>query len=474
MILIGFLSFLFFTTGLIGFWASRKNKKSEVDYFLASQSVSPYILGLSSSASKFSGVIFAGFMGFAYTNGTVIIWLLIASGIGHCVAFSLASYRLQQINVKGWALSVNELISFWRGDDRVWLRRFLGFISLFFLSIMAALQLKAGGKALEGILEWPFYIGVLLSSIIILFYCWSGGIRASIWTDASQMIVMIFSLLLILVMAVVQEGGIINLVKNFMATTSDSNQVALFPQNLSIGGPGGLLLFTLGAIGMGACNVGQPQMLIRSMVLRSSIEVKKFIITNCLVDTGFRVLCVFVGLSTRVILRDVPISDAEHVLFLSAKATLPAIAVGIVLAGTFSAALSSADSQIISCTSSLMRDFSYMPKQSLILAKLGTLGVTLVATLIALFSKSSIFLLSVFAFSGLGASIGSILILRLFNCNISQWATILVGLVGGSTVIIWKLTGLTRYIYEAIPGFLAAFSCYFILKFIHFLSKRKC
>ena len=74
--------------------AARKSKRSEGDYFLASQDVSPYVLALSGSASKFSGFMFAGFMGAAYGGGTMVIWLALGLAVGAFVAYWLTIFRL--------------------------------------------------------------------------------------------------------------------------------------------------------------------------------------------------------------------------------------------------------------------------------------------------------------------------------------------------------------------------------------------
>ena len=460
MVLFSFLFFLIGITGIIGFWAARKSKKTEADYFLAGQDVSPHILALSSMASKFSGFIFAGFMGMAYAKGTQAIWMGFGLLFGGLLVYLFTVFRLQRLNTGGWALSIAELLTFWNGEDRIWLRRFIGFLTLFFLSFYAAAQLKAGGKALEVALNQPAYVGILISSIIILFYCWSGGIRASIWTDSMQILAMTLSLLIILFTAVSIKGGFTPFFEAFLATAPGTDEVALIPQNLSLGGNSGWALFFMGFIGLGVCTLGQPHILIRTMAIEKARDTKKFLFTLCTFETLFIILFMLVGLSTRVILENVDSFDAELALFLSAMETLPPILVGFVLAGAFSSTLSTADSQILSCSASLMRDFPEYPKDSLILAKVGTVGITTFATLVALFAQENIFTLVTFAFGGLGTSIGSILLLRIFNSRISEWGAILVGFGGGMTFIIWDLLGLQSLINGSVPGFAAAFLIY--------------
>ena len=463
MELISFTIFFLTIICIVGFLATRKCQNTKTDYFLATQNVSPYILALSSNASKFSGFIFAGFMGIAYLDGTKALWLTFGLFFGSLLSMAYVIWHLGQMNADGQAFSLGELITTsWHGKDYIILRRIIGLFIIIFLSIYGAAQLKAGGKALEVALQQPIYVGILLSTAVIIFYCWSGGIRASIWTDAIQFCAMTFSLLLILTITIVKEGGFFHLLNSFLATGTD--EVMFIPQNLSIGGYPGWLLFFIGSISFGASGIGQPHVLVRGMVCNNR-NIKSFIILNYLFEAIFLALCLFVGLSTRVILKDINGFDQELALFLSAKELLPPVAVGLILAGILSATLSTADSQILCCCAAFMRDLPYQPKKSLTYAKIGTLGFALLTALIALFAPGNVFSLVAFAYAGLGTSIGSVLILRFLNAPISELGIILVALSGSSAVILWCYLGLNQYLYEGISGFISAFLVYHILMY---------
>ena len=461
MELISFTLFFLIIICIIGFLAVRKRQNTKTDYFLANQNVSPYMLALSSNASKFSGFIFAGFMGIAYLDGTKALWLTFGLFFGSLLSIAYVVWHLGRMNTGGWAFSLGELITTsWHGKNCIILRRIIGLFIIIFLSIYGAAQLRAGGKVLEVALQQPTYIGILLSTFVIVFYCWSGGIRASIWTDAMQFCIMTLSLLLILTVAIIKEGGPSQLLNNFLATGID--EVKLIPQNLSIGGYPGWLLFCIGSIGFGMSAIGQPHVMVRGMICNNR-NIKTFIILNYLFEFIFLVLCLLVGLSTRVILKDMNGFDQELALFLSAKELLPPIAIGFILAGILAATLSTADSQILCCCAAFMRDLPKQPKKSLSHAKIGTLSFALLATLIALFAPGNVFSLVAFAYAGLGTSIGSVLILRFLNVPISEWGAILVALSGGITVILWCYLGLNQYLFEGIPGFISASLIYHIL-----------
>ena len=464
VVLASFLFFLFGIVGIVGFMAIKKSRGSGADYFLASQSISPYMLALSSTASKFSGFIFIGLMGAAYLKGTMVIWMCLGLAIGN-IAYAPVISALQKTNVMGWALSVGELMTFWRGENRVWLRRLIGILTLAFFIVYAAAQFKAGGKALGVAFDQPVYTGVWLSTVIVLFYCWTGGIRASIWTDAVQLVMMITSMLFILVAALIQEGGPGGLLEAFVATAPGTDAVTLFPRNLSIGGYPGLLLYFIGFIALGMGVLGNPHILIRAMALEKPRDVKKFVVTMYTIETLFIILTVAVGLCTRVILDgSMETFDAEVALILSAEKLLPGVLVGLLLAGVFASALSTADSQIISCSASLLRDLPEPPKDSVFWAKAGTVSMALIAALVAIFAKDNVYSLVILSFSGLGASIGSVLVLRLLNADIPEWGAILVATTGAVTVVTWYFLGMSVYCNEALPGFAGAFAAYLLVR----------
>ena len=474
MTLFFFLLFIVIGTGLIGFFASRQSQKSGEDYFLASQGVSPYLLAFSSTASRYSGFMFIGLMSLAYTKGTLVIWWSLGLLLGSFLVYAPAVFQLQKTNVGGWALSLAELITFWGGENRVWLRRLIGVATIFFFTIYAAAQLKAGGKVFESAFHLPAYIGVLLSALIILFYCWSGGIRASIWTDFFQAWMMALSLIFILVVSVVRAGGVGELVDQFIKTAPGTQEVALLPQNLSIGGVPGFVLFMLGALSLGACVLGNPHIVIRAMALKTAKDAKRFIIANYIFELFLIFLFVTVGLLTRVILADVELFDPELSLIWSAEKLLPPALLGLFVAGVFSSTLSTADSQIISCSSSLMRDLPEPPRDSIKVAKMGTIVITLIATGVAFFAKSDVFSLVIFAYSGLGVSIGSVLILRLLRVNIPEWGAIFMLLFGGGTIFVWNSSGLSSYIDRSLAGWVVVFVVFAAVKiFLRFYSPSR-
>lgn len=133
---------------------------------------------------------------------------------------------------------------------------------------------------------------------------------------------------------------------------------------------------------------------------------------------------------------------------LLARALLPGWIAGIMLAGAIAAMMSTADSQLIVVTSSVVEDVYVKllgrksnPGTLVLLSRIATIVVSAVALLLAFLNQDLIFELVAYAWSGLGASFGPPLLLAL-RWRGTTFAGVLAGMVTGSvTNVIWKNVG---------------------------------
>ena len=133
------------------------------------------------------------------------------------------------------------------------------------------------------------------------------------------------------------------------------------------------------------------------------------------------------------------------------------------LAGLFAATMSTADSQILSCSAALTQDLFPSLANSYKAAKIGTLAVTAMILAIALVNNDSVFNLIVFAWSILAAGLGVLLILRCFELPVPTPIAIAVMLAGIAVSLIWKLgLQLSDAVYEVLPGMAAGFLVYLV------------
>ena len=167
-----------------------------------------------------------------------------------------------------------------------------------------------------------------------------------------------------------------------------------------------------------------------------------------------------VGLCARLLLPELGSFDPELALPLRALELFPAILVGLILAGVFSAVISTADSQIISCIASLSRDVLGFKDKALKQTKALTLLLTAFILVIALFAPGNVFSLVIVAWSGLASAFASMLILLVFKRPISERLAIIMSLSGLVVVVIWRLFGLEYYVVDVLPGMFMGFLVY--------------
>ena len=146
--------------------------------------------------------------------------------------------------------------------------------------------------------------------------------------------------------------------------------------------------------------------------------------------------------------------------------------VGIVLSAILAAVMSTLSAQLLMCSAAITEDFYkgfFRPKASskelVWVGRLMVLMIAVIAIAIAQDPNSKVMGLVSYAWAGFGAAFGPVVILSLFNRNISSKAALWGMLSGAVTVVVWsplmKYLGWEdlSHLYEIIPGFLV---CSFI------------
>ena len=223
-----------------------------------------------------------------------------------------------------------------------------------------------------------------------------------------------------------------------------------------------VVLFVLGWVFAGFGVAGQPHIMVRFMAVDDSENMRKVRIYYYSWFLSFFVLTVGVGLVAKLLLTQTGAFDAELALpFLSLK-LLPSILVGLVLAGLFAATMSTADSQILSCSASLTNDIFTKAKSNYLITKLGTVLMVAIALLIALFGSNSVFALVLIAWAFLSCTFVPLIVVYCLNGKPSEFTALAMMFIGVGVMFIWKSLGLDSIIYEVAPGVLAGFATYLV------------
>ncbi len=452
--ILSFIGFLlaFTLIGLSSAWQSRGTRH---DYYLAQNTIKPWLVGLSAVATNNSGYMFIGVIGYTYATGLASIWLMVGWILGDFLTSLFVHSRLRKATSNCDEVSYAGVLSNWYGNHNSKLQRLIGLVSLIFLLAYASAQLVAGGKALHALFDWPSWAGAVVGSVLVMLYCFAGGIRASIWTDAAQSFVMIFAMGLLLIIAVHSLGGI-------NSAISDMRQVEgfldWFPKDLVLPGFAGATLFAVSWLFAGLSVIGQPHVMVRFMTLEDSGTMGRARRWYYLWFTAFYCLATGVGLLSRVYLADVASFDAELALPTMAMELLPPVLVGLILAGIFAATMSTADSLVLSCSAAVTHDLLPHRIERPLLIKLATIAITGCALGLALANNQSVFSLVIMAWSGLASAFAPLLIALCIGWKPSENLSIAAVIAGLAVALFWRWMGWHEAVYEGLPGIVAGLS----------------
>lgn len=470
MIVASFIFFLLIFV-VIGLLSALKSRGNNNDYLVASSSIPPWLVALSAVATNNSGYMFVGMIGFTYTVGLSSIWIMIGWIVGDFIASGYIHKKLRIATEKHDLISFGGVLSRWHGQDFQKLRFVVGVITVLFLGTYAAAQLKAGSKALHVLFSWDYSTGAIIGSIIVFLYCMAGGIRASIWTDAAQSFVMIIAMGMLLFFSVGELGGVSGFYHSLNEVSAQ--YLSLTPPDMPLPGLLGLSLFVLGWLFAGFGVIGQPHIMVRFMTLDDAKNINRVRVYYYSWFTAFYALTIGVGLAARVLIPASADFDAELALPLISLEILPAIGTGIVLAGLFAATMSTADSLILSCSASLVRDLVPKFRENYYVTKGATLFVTLIALYIALYGTENVFNLVLMAWSLLAAAFGPLLLVYSLGKRVNEWSGISMVIGGCLTTIIWRQLGLGSYIYEIAPGLIVGILIYIVLTLLGFNENKQ-
>jgi sodium/proline symporter len=456
------LSFLFFMSIFAGVGMASMLVKEDTtdDYLVAGRGMNPALAALSAVSTWNSGYMFIGFIGFTYMMGYSVLWLGLVSTVGQVLAWVWLYKFIQEEGQERGLRSLSSLVAEKAGAPEA---KLAAALSVLFLSIYAAAQLTSGGKALFVMMGWPEMVGILIGFVLVVAYCYAGGIRASIWTDAAQSCVMVIGSTILCWIAVKEVGGFSGLHAGLQAQSPMLTNT--LPPDLKFGISLWAFAFFLGGLGV----AGQPQVVSRVMTLGSDSDRKKAMIWFFVWQTPFIVLMLIIGLACRVLFTDVGF-DAELGLPTIAMETMPAVGVGMILASIFAATMSTADSQVLACTAAITDDIKPEWREDHKTTKKVTLVVAAFATLISIGGLyipggDSVFLLVVLAVYGLGGIFIPLLTIRWMGYKPDSTHSISMMVAAFAGVIGWLLLGFggADGIFPSVPGMGAAFAVHFIL-----------
>ena len=454
-VLISFVSYMLVMIG-IGFYFYFKTEDLS-DYVLGGRSLGPGVTALSAGASDMSGWLLLGLPGMMYTGGLSGSWIAVGLIIGaflnwHYVAKPLRVYT-HQLND---AITIPDYFSNRFEDKGHVLRIVTAVVILLFYTLYTSSGLVAGAKLFEATFNLDYSTALIIGSFVIVSYTFLGGYNAVSWTDFIQGILMMLALVVTPVVVIYEIGGVSEGLR--MIAEIDPTHLDLFSGTSIIG------VISLMAWGLGY--FGQPHILVRFMSIRHENELKhaKTIGMTWMILSVIGSLAVgFFGLAY-VISEGIELKDSEKIFITLSQLVFNPWIAGFLLAAILAAIMSTVDSQLLVSSSVLTRDLYHAilrkkasNRELVWVGRLTVIMISVIAWSISMDENSSVLQLVSYAWAGFGAAFGPLIILSLYNRNITKTGAIAGMAVGAITVIVYKqLEGGIFDLYELLPGFVAA------------------
>ncbi|MEM8999908.1 MAG: sodium:solute symporter [Bacteroidota bacterium] len=192
--------------GFLGLGYLFKENKNSGDYFLGGRSMGWIPLSLSTMATQLSAISFISAPAFVgIKDGGGLQWLTYEFGVPLAMAFLLVA--LIPSLYKAGIVSVYEYLE--RRFDAS-SRLLISFVFQISRSVATGVMVYTMALILQATTGIDFWVSVLLIGMITLVYSFQGGMKAVIWGDVVQMLILFLGIVICLAFGLSELGGIDN------------------------------------------------------------------------------------------------------------------------------------------------------------------------------------------------------------------------------------------------------------------------
>lgn len=411
--------------------------KTQSDFLLAGRKLNVWVATMSERASSESAWLLLGLPGAALVAGFVEGWAALGCLIGIAASWWTIARRLREETEAVDALTLPEFLAKRFGSHARTIRWVAGLVILFFYAFYVAAQFSGAGKVLNVTFGIDETLGMLLGATIIIAYTMAGGFFAVAWTDFIQSFLMLGTLVVLPIVGVVELAQHPEALK---ATGAASKSLT--------GGVGGLAAVGVVVSGLswGFGYFGQPHTLTRYMAINDPEQIRLgrwiAITWGVLAFSGAMVIGIVGALRYG---GAEALGDAEQVMPALATDLLPGWLAGIFVSGAIAAMMSTADSQLLVGTSAVAEDLFHKtlnvdvsPERMVAISRVVAIGLGIAALLLAYFSQELVFGLVSYAWGGLGAAFGPVIVLTLYWSRLTGPAVIASMLTGTVVTVVWS------------------------------------
>lgn len=340
-IVVGYLAAIVY----MGFRLSRRVHDAR-DYFLAGRSLTWVIIGLSIIGTNVSAEGYVGASGGAYNSGIAqanFEW------IGAIPAMILASLVFIPLYWRAGVYSIPEYLGR-RYNQAV--RVLAATIASVFAVFAIGVSFWAIALTLQTYLDWPIWVGIVVTGTVVGLYSISGGLAAIAYTDALQVVIMFLGGVAIVAIGISDAGGATEFGRTLVAEHPTHLQAYLPADDPSFPWPG--VILGLAIVLSPAYWCGGQAILQRTLGARSQWDASASMMFAAFAKTAVPLLIVFPGLLALVMHADIEYPDMA--LPWVVKNVLPPGLSGLMFVAIIAALQSTIDSGVNATALMITRD----------------------------------------------------------------------------------------------------------------------
>ena len=466
--LVVFILYLLAMIGVGVFFFLRSRGSGEKEYFLGGRKMGPWVSALSAGASDMSAWVLMGLPASVFALGLGQVWIAVGLAIGYALSWIFEAPRLRAFSIAANdSITIPQYLTNRFKSKSHALQVVCALIFLVAYTIYAASSIKAAGTLFNTVLGIDANVAMYIAAAIIVGYTFMGGFSAVCWTDFFQGMLMLGALLLAPIFAAANLPS-----ESIAITETTPGFFSVFASKKDI----------ISGLGWGLGYFGMPHIIIRFMSVESQKSLKRSAKIGITWTTLILIFSVLVGVIGRMYMNyDENIAGNSLVFIEMVRRLFPPLLSGILLSAILAAAMSTADSQLLSAASAFSSDV-YKPilrknktsdNEMLWTGRIVVLVIALLALVLALNPNAgSIMDLVSNAWGVFGAAFGPAILLSLFWKRFTFKGAV-AGISAGALVdIAWLIVHNSRAalyaaenpglsyngifaLYEIVPGFIA-------------------
>jgi SSS family solute:Na+ symporter len=350
-VLVGYLSLIV----TMGIYFSRKNISTE-EYFLGGRAFNGWIIGLSLVGTSISSITFLSYPGDAFKTS----WIRYVPNLALPLGVYIAAYLFLPFFRRSKITSAYEYLEDRFGPS---VRVYGGITFIITQLIRISMILYLVSLLINEMTGFSMTASVVISGVFVALYTIIGGIKAVIWTDVIQTVVLVLGGVLTLgVILCHLPDGLYQIFSIALAdeklSVSELTATGLKPieWNLSLKSKTGAMLFLVGLTTWLTEYSANQNTIQRYAAAKSTSEARKAMFVCVAASLPIWAFYMFIGTSLYVFFQVFPTPEAADMLSGARKAEqvlpyfimnyLPPGLTGLVIAAALAAAMSSLDSSI--------------------------------------------------------------------------------------------------------------------------------